>query len=337
MLFAPSAAFAQDATQPPVDQQQPADQEQPADEQQPADATTAPGDVNAQPPADEGAIVVTGIRRSLQDSIEIKRNSASVVEAVSAEEIGKLPDVSIAESIARLPGIAAQRVKGRAEIVSIRGFSPDFTTVLLNGRQQASSGFNRAVEFDQYPSELMASVVVYKSPDASISGMGLAGTVDLRTIRPLEYGKRAIAVNLRGQLDQGGGRNKDYSKYGWRGSVSYIDQNDDGTLGWMVSYAHLNAPSHVNHTKNWFYGDYGGGVSNPVGRRDSCPRISQDIRDGITGTVEWEPSDAIHSVLDLYYSRFKQTTTNRGTELFSSAWVDNVDLQQRADGRLATA
>ena len=73
---------------------------------------------------------------------------------MSAEEIGKLPDVSIAELIARLPGITAQRVAGRAEIVSIRGFSPDFSTVLLNGRQQASSGYNRAVEFDQYPSEL---------------------------------------------------------------------------------------------------------------------------------------------------------------------------------------
>src|SRR6185369_4923072 len=93
---------------------------------------TGPGDVNAQPPADKDAIVVTGIRRSLQDSINIKRRERGTVEAVSAEEIGKLPDVSIAESIARLPGIAAQRVAGRAEIVSIRGFSPDFTTVLLN-------------------------------------------------------------------------------------------------------------------------------------------------------------------------------------------------------------
>ena len=118
----------------------------------------------------------------------------SMVEAVSAEEIGKLPDVSIAESIARLPGLTAQRVAGRAQIVSVRGFSPDFTTVLLNGRQQASSGYNRAVEFDQYPSELLGSVVVYKTPDAEISGMGLAGTVDLRTIRPLDYGKTTIAL-----------------------------------------------------------------------------------------------------------------------------------------------
>src|SRR3982751_1113089 len=250
LVMLSSAAFAQAAP----DQTNPDAQQLPA-KQKP----TTPGEPNTTQ-QNEGAIVVTGIRRSLQNSIQIKRNSASVVEAVSAEEIGKLPDVSIAESIARLPGIAAQRVRGRAEIVSIRGFSPDFTTVLLNGRQQASSGFNRAVEFDQYPSELLGSVVVYKTPDASIAGMGLAGTVDLRTIRPLEYGKRAIALNIRGQYDEGGGRNHDLSKYGWRGSASYIDQNADGTLGWMIGYAHLDAPGHIDHTSNWFYDNYGGGI-----------------------------------------------------------------------------
>jgi len=310
----PSAAFAQT----PPDQTNPNAQQQPPAKQKP----TTPGEPNATPP-NEGTIVVTGIRHSLQNSIQIKRNSASVVEAVSAEEIGKLPDVSIAESIARLPGITAQRVKGRAEFVSIRGFSPDFTTVLLNGRQQASSGYNRAVEFDQYPSELMGSVVVYKTPDASIAGMGLAGTVDLRTIRPLEYGKRAIALNLRGQLDEGGGRNQDFSKWGWRGSASYIDQNESGTLGWMMSYAHLDAPTHVDETKNWFYADYGDGVQVLSGQEVRATN-SRDVRDGITGTLEWKPSDFIHSVLDMYYSRFKQTTTTRGAEWFSSAWTDNV-------------
>ncbi len=295
---------------------------------QQSNTTAAPGDVNAPQPNDKGAIIVTGIRRSLQDSIRLKRNNASVVEAVSAEEIGKLPDVSIAESIARLPGIAAQRVAGRAEIISIRGFSPDFSTVLLNGRQQASSGYNRAVEFDQYPSELLGSVVVYKTPDASISGMGLAGTVDLRTIRPLEYGKRAVALNLRGEMNQGGGRNHDFSKYGWRGSASYIDQNRSGTLGWMIGYAHLDAPGHTDHTKNWFYDNYAGllpdGSPYILSGQEAIATNSRDVRDGVTGTLEWKPSDSVHSVLDLYYSRFKQHTVNRGAEWFSDAWVDGV-------------
>lgn len=313
----PTAAFAQ-TTPEQTDPNAPQQQQQQA---------TTPGEPNTTKP-NEGAIVVTGIRKSLQDSIQIKRNSASVVEAVSAEEIGKLPDVSIAESIARLPGIAAQRVAGRAEIVSIRGFSPDFSTVLLNGRQQASSGYNRAVEFDQYPSELLGSVVVYKTPDASIVGMGLAGTVDLRTIRPLEYGKRAIALNLRGQLDEGGGRNSDFSKYGWRGSASYIDQNESGTLGWMIGYAHLDAPGHTDHTKNWFYDNYAGllpaGTPYILSGEEAIATNTRDLRDGVTGTLEWKPSDAVHSVLDLYYSRFKQHTVNRGAEWYSDAWVDDV-------------
>ena len=117
----------------------------------PSGADTAPTEVEE--------IVVTGLRRGLADSISIKRRETSIVEAVSAEDIGKLPDVSIAESIARLPGLAAQRVNGRAQVISIRGLAPDFTTTLLNGRQQASSGDNRAVEFDQYPSELLSGVL----------------------------------------------------------------------------------------------------------------------------------------------------------------------------------
>src|SRR5258708_3735936 len=180
----------------------------------PAETNPAPGDVNTVQPNNPSAIVITGIRASLRNSIQIKRNERAVVEAVSAEEIGKLPDASIAESIARLPGLAAQRVGGRAQIISIRGFSPDFSAVLLNGRQQASSGYNRAVEFDQYPSELLSSVVVYKTPDASIAGQGLAGTVDLRLVRPLAYGNRPIALNLPAHYDHGAGRNADFSKHG---------------------------------------------------------------------------------------------------------------------------
>ncbi|MDE2437001.1 MAG: TonB-dependent receptor, partial [Sphingomonadales bacterium] len=271
---------------------------------------------------DTGEIVVSGIRYSIANSLNIKKKEASIVEAVSAEEIGKLPDVSIAESIARLPGLAAQRTGGRANIISVRGFSPDFSTVLLNGRQQASSGYNRAVEFDQYPSELLSSVVVYKSPDADVSGMGLAGTVDLRTIRPLAYGKRAIAMNVRGQMDEGGGRNHDFSKWGGRGSISYIDQNADGTLGWAIGYAYLDAASHTNHTKNWFYDNYGGPTYLLSGQ-EALANNSRDRRHGVMGTLEWKPSDSIHSTLDLYYSRFKQKTVSRGAMWFSDQWADS--------------
>src|SRR5678815_2922206 len=85
-------------------------------------------------------VQVTGIRRGIESAIATKQDATSVVEAISAEDIGKLPDVSIAESISRLPGLAAQRVGGRAQVISVRGLSPDFATTLLNGREMVSTG-----------------------------------------------------------------------------------------------------------------------------------------------------------------------------------------------------
>jgi iron complex outermembrane receptor protein len=171
-------------------------------------------------------------------------------------------------------------------------------------------------------------VVVYKSPDASIAGMGLAGTVDLRTVRPLDYGKRAIVLNIRGQYDEGGARNADMPKYGWRGSISYIDQNRDGTLGWSLGYAHLDSPGHTNHTKNWFYDNYAGllpeGSPYVLSGAEAIATNTRDVRDGFTGAVQWKPSDFLHSTLDLYYSRFKQHTVNRGAEWYADAWVDGT-------------
>ncbi len=103
-------------------------------------------------------VLVAGIRASLIDSIGTKRDSTSIVEVISAEDIGKLPDSSIAESLARLPGLAAQRLDGRASRVSIRGFGEDEGATTFNGREQVSIGDNRGVEFDLYPSEIMTGI-----------------------------------------------------------------------------------------------------------------------------------------------------------------------------------
>ena len=136
------------------------------------------------------SVKVVGIRRGIEAAIDTKQNATSIVESISAEDIGKLPDVSIAESLARLPGLAAQRVAGRAQAISVRGLSPDFATSLLNGRELVSTGDNRSVEFDQYPSELLAGVTVYKTPDAGLVGQGLSGTLDMQTVRPRPMHRR---------------------------------------------------------------------------------------------------------------------------------------------------
>ncbi|NJC41271.1 iron complex outermembrane receptor protein [Brevundimonas alba] len=266
-------------------------------------------------------IVVTGIRSSIESSIASKRTNDSIVEVVTAEDIGKLPDVSIAESLARLPGLTAQRLDGRGQVISIRGLSPDFTTALLNGREQVSAGDNRGVEFDQYPSELLGSVLVYKTPDAALIGQGLAGTADLRTIRPLEYGRQAIALNARYEWNDYGALNSGTEDTGQRYSISYIDQFMDGALGVVLGYAHLSTPYQAERFNAWGYpGD--NAVAQPnlvIGGAKPYVQSSELVRDGYMATVEFRPNDRWHSTFDAFYSEFDNTQILRGIE-FPLAW-----------------
>ena len=161
-----SMAFAQ--TTP--DQTNPDPQPPPA--QQPHRARASPTRrKNARPRVTRSLLLASAgafrIRSQIKRNERERRSKPSRPRKSASFPTSRSPNRSL-----DFPASRRSALRGRAEIVSIRGFSPDFTTVLLNGRQQASSGFNRAVEFDQYPSELMGSVVVYKTPDASIVGHG---------------------------------------------------------------------------------------------------------------------------------------------------------------------
>ena len=254
-------------------------------------------------------ITVTGIRGAMERAIDIKQESGNIVEAVAAEDIGKLPDVSIADSLARLPGLSAQRFGGRAQEINIRGFSGDFSTTTLNGREQVSLGNNRGVEFDQYPSELMSSVLVYKTQNAALVGQGLSGTVDLRTARPLDYDKRTVALNLRGDMNKVG----DLKEYGNRFSVSYIDQFADNTIGLALGYARLNNPGQSREFVSW---GYDGGL---LGGAEVFDYQTDNQRDGVMGTLEFRPNDLWTSTLDAFASRFDIDTTRRGLQ-FGTVW-----------------
>lgn len=258
-------------------------------------------------------IVVTGIRASLQNSEETKREQTSIVEVVSAEDIGSLPDVSIAESLARLPGLTAQRLNGRGQVLSVRGLAPDFTNALLNGREQVSTSDNRGVEFDQYPSELINQVVVYKTPDASLIGQGLAGTADMRTIRPLAFGRRAFAFNYRYEWNEYGALNSGTEDTGQRFSGSYVDQSADGRWGWAVGFAHLQSPSQGERFNAWGYPDTGGALV--IGGAKPYVQSNELERTGVIGILEFAPSANFSTSLDVYYSEFEETQTLRGIEL----------------------
>jgi iron complex outermembrane receptor protein len=273
-------------------------------------------------------VVVSGVRHSIETSTATKRDADDILEAVSAEDIGKLPDVSIAESISRLPGVAAQNVNGRAQVIAIRGMSPDFAGTVLNGREQTSTGVNRGVEFDQYPAELMSSVVVYKTPDATLLGQGISGTVDMRTIRPLSVDGRKIALNARMEKNSLGDLNHGYAGTGDKGgraSVSYIDQYLNRTLGLAIGYAHLQNPGQEQHYKAWWWGAPGADWHNGAtaqGGAEMEAMSRKDKRDGLLATLEYKPNATLHSTLDAYYSKFTEAEVMRGMMYDSNPWND---------------
>ncbi|QNN65351.1 TonB-dependent receptor plug domain-containing protein [Sphingomonas rhizophila] len=155
-------AYAQD-TQTADEQAAAAAAAEASAEAQAASAEAQAASAAAQDASEGQEVIVQGFRASLQNAVNAKKREDQIVESVSAEDIGKLPDNSIAESIARLPGLAAQRTQGRASIISIRGFGPDFSVTTLNGREQTTTNDSRSVEFDQFPSEVMSQVLIYKS------------------------------------------------------------------------------------------------------------------------------------------------------------------------------
>ena len=285
----------------------------------------APALAQQEEPQKLDTVTVTGIRHGIESAIAIKRNQDSIVEAISAEDIGKLPDVSIADSIARLPGLAAQRINGRPSAISIRGLGPDYGGAVLNGREVVSSGEGRAAEFDQFPAELVGSVLVYKTPDAALMGQGLSGTIDIKPVMPLDFGKRQMVVhagvdrNSNGKLIPNG-----TGAVGSSFSASYIDQFADRTVGLLIGFSRNTSPRQEKDYESWTYGDYvgqwgAGATGLPAGSVASqgftaSQIATKTVRDGVMSVLEFRPNKNFRSEVDLFYSKFTQDTiTNQWT------------------------
>ena len=296
------------------------------------DATLEPGEETAdEQPADENIIVVEGYRQSLETAVGLKRNTSVIAEAFSAEDVGKLPDVSIAETLGRLPGLAVQRVEGRAQSLSVRGLGPDYSNSLLNGRQLVSSGDNRAVEYDQYPAELINQGVIYKVPYAGLIGQGLAGTVDLRTIRPLDKGERIISLAARGEFNEDGSLNPDLDGWGYRATGTYVDQFADDTLGVALGVAYQSSPSQVKRFNAWGYPDDSGqillGGMKPFAKTVDLDRL------GAFGTLEWQPTPEWSATLDVFYADYRERIALRGMEFpLNPGWGSGATIESTSGG-----
>ncbi|HZB70383.1 MAG TPA: TonB-dependent receptor, partial [Sphingomicrobium sp.] len=192
-------AFAQDVSPPPETEEPIAAPGGETTATPPAGADAAPGD----------EIVVTGIRASLRSSMNTKRNAQGVVDAISAEDIGKFPDTNLAESLQRITGVSIDRQNGEGSKVTVRGFGPDFNLVILNGRQMPASGLgscceapaSRSFDFANLASEGIASVEVYKSGRATLPTGGIGSVINIITPRPLNRPGFQGSVAVKGVYD----------------------------------------------------------------------------------------------------------------------------------------
>jgi TonB-dependent receptor len=175
--------------QPALAQAQPQPEVGPAPEAQPANPPSS-----ALPPAPGDDIVITGIRASLRESMDIKKNSQGVVDAITAEDMGKFPDTNLAESLQRITGVSIDRSNGEGSFVTVRGFGPEYNLVLLNGREMPTSSLgdggsppsSRAFDFANLASEGIAAVEVYKSGRVTLPSGGIGSTINILTPRPLD-------------------------------------------------------------------------------------------------------------------------------------------------------
>ena len=279
-------------------------------------------------------IEVRGFRRSIVESINTKRFSSNVVESISAEDIGKLPDSSIAESIARLPGLAAQRLDGRASRVSIRGFGENESGTTFNGREQVSISDNRGVEFDLYPSEIMSGVTVYKTPNATLEGEGIAGVIDMQTIKPLSQDGQVVQINTQFEKTSFDKLNPDGEDSGFRGTFSYLDQFADDTIGVAFAHSSMSSPNQEKRWNAWGYPEAtadDGKTYSILGGAKPFVRSSELERDSTMLVIEAAPNDQLHMTFDALYVDFLDTKILRGIEV-PFAWgqgsVSGVEVDE---------
>jgi iron complex outermembrane recepter protein len=284
--------------------------------------------------SDEGeAIVVTGFRQSLEAALNLKRENVGAVDAIVAEDIAKFPDQNLAESLQRIPGISITRDGGEGRSITVRGLSSQFTRVRVNGMETiatstdgASANRDRAFDFNVFASELFSSLVVNKTAAASLDEGSLGAVVDLNTGNPL-----AGKAGFKAALSVIGSYNDLSKDVGPRVAGLLSWRNDAGTLGASVSaaYSKTNTLELGNNTVRWaqarfdrvdatncFTTQNSGGTYVPSAACDRAalsfhpriPRYGEVAHDrerlGLTGSIQFAPSDATKISIDALYSKY---------------------------------
>lgn len=211
----------------------------------------------AQDSAPVEEVVVTGIRASLQNAMDIKRDSSGVVDAISAEDIGKFPDTNLAESLQRITGVSISRTNGEGSTITVRGFGAEYNMVTLNGRTMpgasaygSNQGNSRAFDFANLASESVSGVEVYKTSKANIATGGVGATVNIKTARPLDNPGLKMSVGAKAVMDTTNRTGSDVTPE-LSGIFSWTDDNEVFGIGLSGSYQERDSGSSSTTVNDW--------------------------------------------------------------------------------------
>lgn len=273
------------------------------------------------PPAP--AIVVTGTRASLMSAESVKRHSDVMMDGITADNIGQLPDVSVSESLIRIPGVTSNDTARGSDQVAIDGLGPDLVSTEYNGRiLPTADGVTRRVGLAGLPTEGISAAYAQKSSDPATIEGGVAGILELQTIKPLATGRKGLTVVLRGlysdtaAIVRGTGGVK---PFGYRGEVSYAGKLAPN-LGVTFSYAHLRQSDAETGVQldGWRLGTGARTDLNGDGIPDALPTTAgpflssfNTTRNSLIAAAQWKPTPAILLTVDGLYDRDHWTSGTR--------------------------
>ena len=294
----------------------------------------------------EDEVIATGIRSSLKQSLDVKRDSNQVVDAISAEDIGKFPDTNIAESLQRITGVAIDRSGGEGQFITVRGLGPEFNTVTLNGRTLATDNPGREFSFDVLSSDIISRAEVFKTYTPNLQSGGIGANVNIVTARPFERPGTHLSGSLSGiydtlreeispQASVIGSWTNDNDTFGFAGGVSYSDRKSQRDRVITNGFS--------DRSNNPFIDTGGAGTaaatglsqdddvgSLPVGTRVQQQAIvSRDVQDReritLNGTAQFRPADNVELTIDGLYTQFDiESFDTQFSGFFSPPFIDPV-------------
>ena len=320
-----SSAAAQDQPAPPdpnaTAQQTPADPAQNADAPQSPEAAAGP---------EENTIVVTGLRRSLQSARNVKRNSDQIVDAIVAQDIGKLPDIAVSDTAARIPGIQVTRERGEADRVLVRGLDRSFYTTTYNSREIFTAE-TRSVALQDFPSGAIAALEAFKTSTANLIEPGIAGLVNVRSRRPFDF--KGFEVN--GSFwelhpRQAGGWNPN-------GNILVTDRwkvGDEGEMGALLNFSYTRLHYLDSIIQNAYFVAPAGGPGIPPGSRvPDWPILEYDeatrTRPSLNGAIQYRVNPDLEFYVEGLWQGFRHEIEDRHFEqpIWGGAQYTNIVFQ----------